>query len=113
MTTPTSRSIISPVVAVAFAVVAITGVLMLMHIRSRALNGVHEMAGLAMAVAGVVHLVLNWRAFVALFRHRRAIVACAVTAALSVGLYVAGLMAPERPHGPRGPQAGASALRMR
>lgn len=118
MTTPTIRSIISPVTAVSFAVVAVTGVLMLSHIRSRAINGVHEMGGLVMATAGIVHLALNWRAFLALFRHRRAIVACAVTTALAAALFVAGLMAPERPRGPRSPgpgarQAGGASLRIR
>ncbi len=96
------RSIISPVVAVTFAVVGTTGIMMLAHIRSGALNTLHEWTGFAMVAAGLVHLALNWRVLVSLFRYRRALVACGLAAALSVALFVTGSMQKDRrrPGGP-------------
>ncbi len=93
------RSIISPVVAVTFAVVGVTGVMMLAHIRNGALNKLHEGTGFTMLVAGLIHLVINWRVFVSLFRYKRALVACGLAAALSVSLFVAGSMQKGRRQG--------------
>ncbi len=90
LTPAVARSIISPVVAVMFAVVAITGLLMLGPAHGGALRGLHEVAGIAMAIAGLAHLVVNWKPFLALFRHKRAIVGCALAAGLAVVLFFAG-----------------------
>ncbi len=112
---PTLRSIISPITAVTFTAVATTGLLMLGDVGGHRLNPLHEMAGIAFAATGGVHLVLNWRAFTGLFRHRRAIVACGVATALSIALLALGLMFPEPPSGQR-PDHGhgaESGLRMR
>ncbi len=90
-----ARSIVSPVVAVVFGAVASSGILMLLHVRSGALKELHEGAGIALAVAGLIHLTLNWRALTGLFRYRRAFVACALAAVLSLALFVTGAAEPK------------------
>ncbi|MEN6532394.1 MAG: DUF4405 domain-containing protein [Bryobacteraceae bacterium] len=98
------RSIISPVVAVTFVAVGATGIMMLAHIRSGALKGLHEWAGLVMAIAALIHLIVNWRAFTSLFRHKKAIVAFALATALSVALFAAGAARKDQGRGrPGGP----------
>ncbi len=95
--------------AVTFIAVAVSGILMLAHIRNGGLHGLHQWAGVAMAVAGLVHLAVNWRAFLALFRYRRAIIAGGLATILSVALFAAG--SGERQHGrrpgPPCPEAGS------
>jgi len=83
------RPWVSPVVAISFVAVAGTGVLMLAHAGDRGLRGLHETAGLAFAAAGVLHLVINWRAFLAYFRRPAALVALVVTTALCLALALA------------------------
>lgn len=83
------RPWVSPVVAIAFLAVAGTGVLMLAHAGDRGLRGLHEMAGLLFAAAGVLHLAINWRAFLACFRRPAALVALIVTTALCAALALA------------------------
>ncbi len=85
----TLRSIVSPIVAVTFTAVGATGILMLAHVRSFALHAVHEWAGVAMAVASVLHLIINWKAFLSLFRHKRAVIACGLAIISAVGLAAA------------------------
>lgn len=96
------RTWVSPLVAVSFAAVAISGVLMLFHVRATALHAVHEWMGVVLAIAGAVHLAINWRAFVGCFRQRAAVVAAVVALLLCLALMLAGLAAgPD--HEGRGP----------
>ena len=78
------RTWVTPLTAVSFAAVAITGILMWLHVRVPAIRELHELLGLVFAVAGVVHLTANWRAFIAYFRRPWATASCAASCAASV-----------------------------
>lgn len=62
------RSWISPVVALSFVAVATTGIMMFFRVRGFTINSLHEWAGIAFAVAGLIHLIINWKAFLSCFR---------------------------------------------
>ena len=79
----------SPVTAIAFTAVAITGVMMLCGVH-RYVKPLHEWMGLAMAIAGCIHLVLNWRALLSYFDRRSAQVAAGLTVLLCLLLLIAG-----------------------
>ncbi len=108
-----ARSILSPVLAVTFTVAAASGMLMMAHLGGHAIQEFHETAGIALAVTAVAHLAINIKAFLALFRHRRAIAGCVAAAALAVALFAAG--ANERDHHGRHAEAleTGSGFRMR
>ena len=85
------RSWVSPITALAFVVVAGTGLLMLLHVRLPGIKGLHEWMGVAFAVAGLLHVVLNWRPLLACLRRRSA----AVALGAALVLCVAALLVPE------------------
>lgn len=94
------RSWVSPITALSFVVIAVTGLLMLLHVRLPGIKGLHEWMGVAFTVAGLLHLVLNWRPFLACLRRRSAVVAVAV----GLALCMAALLVPtdhDRPGGER------------
>lgn len=62
----TLRSFVSPAVAFLFAVVSATGFLMLFDIDQ--VEDLHKWMGLAFAIAGMLHLAVNWQALVVYFR---------------------------------------------
>lgn len=66
ITKATLRSFVSPAVAFLFAVVSVTGFLMLFDIDH--VEDLHKWMGLAFAIAGVLHLAVNWQALVVYFR---------------------------------------------
>jgi hypothetical protein len=80
----THRSWVSPLTAVAFCAVALTGVMMLFHVRNPYLKSLHEWMGLVMVLVGLVHLVINWKALASLFRRRAAYYALAAGVLLCV-----------------------------
>ena len=65
-----SRRMTSVVTGLTFLLVAITGLLLFFHIKSRAIIDLHEWVGIGFLVAAAFHLVLNWKAFVSYLRHR-------------------------------------------
>jgi Na+/melibiose symporter-like transporter len=69
ITKNTLRLCVSPVVAFTFAVVSITGILMMFDINH--VEDLHQWMGLAFALAGAMHLAVHWRALVANFHSRR------------------------------------------
>jgi len=71
------RSWVTPLAAVSFAVVAVTGLLMLFHVRIPAIQGAHEWMGVVFALAGLLHLILNWRPLLACVKCRSAVAALA------------------------------------
>jgi hypothetical protein len=103
-----NRSWISPFTAVSFAVVAVTGVLLLVHIKGPAIKNLHQWVGLAFAVAGIVHLLINWRALAAYFRQRAAIAGVIAGIVVSLASLLAGGGGPPHHDGrpPRGQQNG-------
>ncbi len=86
-----TRSVLSPVVAVMFVATVATGLLLLVHVRSGGVHLLHETAGIVFASAGFIHLVVNWKPFVALFRRRRAVIGCALAAGFIIAMFFAGM----------------------
>jgi hypothetical protein len=66
------RSWVSPAVAFTFAVVSVTGLLMLFDIGDA--DDLHAWIGPAFVIAGAMHLAINWRALVVYFRGRKTVV---------------------------------------
>jgi hypothetical protein len=54
------RKYITSLLVLIFTVVAVTGVFMLLHVRSRPLAHLHEWMGLFFVVLGIIHAALNW-----------------------------------------------------
>ena len=85
------RTWISPFVALSFFVVSMTGILMLTHARSGLINSLHEWMGVLLIIFGVIHLAINWKAFVACFRNRHCLVAVVAVAAVILLLCFGGI----------------------
>ncbi|AOZ70412.1 hypothetical protein LPB142_14635 [Rhodobacter xanthinilyticus] len=79
------RAWATPLVIGAFAIMALTGVLMFFHLDTATMKTVHEWAGLVMVAGALAHLLLNWRAFTTYFRRPLA------NAIMAAGVIVAGL----------------------
>ena len=77
------RTWISPFVAVSFFILSITGILMLLHVKSSGIATLHEWIGLFFVVAGAFHIVLNWSALLSCFRKKKSAVAAIVVLAIS------------------------------
>jgi hypothetical protein len=86
----TVRQWLSPLVAVLFTAIAVTGILMWLHVRVPGIKGLHEFGGLAFALVGLVHLASNWRALVAYFRKTQAWIALGAGAIACAVLLVGG-----------------------
>ena len=89
---PNPRHWLSPLTMVLFVAIALTGVLMWLHLRVPGVKLLHEIAGLLFIAVGIAHLVLNWRVLCAYFRRRTAwvtlsagILVCAVLAVMDLG----------------------------
>ncbi len=67
---PTQKSWISPFLFVTYIATSITGILMLFHIKFPGLYPIHEWGGLAFLVAGILHVIVNWKLFVSYFNKR-------------------------------------------
>ena len=72
------RSWVSPLTAISFIVVAVTGILMVFHVRLPGIHGAHQWMGVVFALAGLLHLALNWRSLLACCRSKAAAVALAL-----------------------------------
>lgn len=80
------KSWVSPLTGFSFAIVSVTGMLMLFEVRLPGMKGIHEWVGLLFVIAGAIHLAFNWRAFVAYLRQRKALVVLALVLLFSVGM---------------------------
>lgn len=85
------RQWLSPLVAVLFAAIAVTGVLMWLEARLPGVKQLHEVGGLVFVAVGIVHVVSNWNALTAYFRKPRAWVTLGAGVLACVALLVAGL----------------------
>jgi hypothetical protein len=85
-----SRTWISPFVAVAFAVIAVTGVMLFFHIKSGPIMALHECFGWLFVVAGGVHLLLNLRPLLAYLKQPAALVSLGVGLMLVAFLWFGG-----------------------
>ena len=95
------KTFLSPFVAVAFAVISITGIMLFFHWRSGPVMALHEWFGWLFVVAGTVHTALNLRPLLAYLRRPVAWISLGTAAAL-VGLLALGGAQHERGHHGRG-----------
>jgi hypothetical protein len=80
------RPYVSAAVCSTFLVIAVSGILLLFVEMDR-VEELHGWVGVAFAVAGVIHIVINWRALVSHLRGRRVLVwAAALIAVLATML---------------------------
>jgi hypothetical protein len=85
-----NRTWISPLTSVTFLVVGVTGILLAFHVKSGGIKALHEWIGYAFALAGIIHLAVNWRTFLVHFRQRSAVVALVAAVILSLAVLYAG-----------------------
>lgn len=85
-----SRALISPFTSITFISVAITGLLLTFHIKNGGIKTLHEWIGYAFVAAGLMHLIINWKAFASYLVKRRAITAIAAGVVASFVLFYAG-----------------------
>lgn len=90
------KSSLSPFMAVTFAAVAFTGILMLFHLRIPGVHSFHEWAGLIFTIAAAIHLSINWRVFTAYFKNSKAAIGVAIAILI---LALIALAAPQGNHG--------------
>lgn len=83
---------ISPFMACSFLIIAVSGILMFFHVKTGALIILHEWIGLFFIVAAVLHIVLNWRAFLSYLMDRKAAVSIIAALTLSFLLMVTGIL---------------------
>ncbi len=95
------RSWVSPITAVSFLAVGVSGLMMLFDVGGF-VRHMHETVGVLFCIVGVIHVVLNWRVLLNYFRSRRALVLATVVLVLCSLLLVAGPDQDER--GPDAPQ---------
>ncbi len=84
------KTFLSPFVAVVFAVIAATGVLLFFHVKNGPIMSLHEWFGWIFVVAGTVHTALNIRPLLAYLRRPAAQTAVGVAMVLAVLLSFAG-----------------------
>jgi len=113
-TTFSSKTWVSPFVAVAFAVIAVTGMMLFFHIKSGPIMALHEWFGWLFVIAGTVHLVLNIRPLIAYLRRPVALVSLAVGLVLVALLWIGGAQHEEehqrRGYGPHEAPSSSSAM---
>lgn len=73
-----SQSIITPITAALFIIVAFTGILLLFHAGGGTTKEIHELLSVAFVIGAILHLALNWRIF-----------ACYLKKPVTIGLGVA------------------------
>ena len=65
MTSKNIRTGLNPLMMITFIIVGLTGILMLLHLDLRGIKHVHEWMSVVFLILCIVHLFLNWRAFLA------------------------------------------------
>lgn len=96
MSKSSARSRLNPFLALTFAIVAVTGVLLFFHVRAGALKAVHEWVSVAFVAASAVHVALNWRPLIGCLRCRPTLIATVAVAALTLVLLVCAPSGPPR-----------------
>jgi hypothetical protein len=81
------RSIITPITTASFVIVALTGVLMLVDVKSATIKEFHEMVSIVFVVAAAAHLVVNWGSFACYLRKPLTILLGVVVVALVALLF--------------------------
>ena len=104
MTNPSSlKPSLSPFVAIAFVVIAATGMLLLCDVKNGPIMALHEGFGCVFAIAGAIHLLLNWRPLLSYVQLRRGLLSLGLALALAIGFGLVGLTHRGGPHDRRPP----------
>lgn len=64
---------LSPLVAVLYSAVAMSGILMLFHLRGPGIRTLHEWGGILFLFVATIHLVFNWQIFISYMRRKSAV----------------------------------------
>ncbi len=97
----TDRSFLSPAVAFTFIPVALTGILLLFHIRFPGIKDIHDWMGLAFVIFCAFHIVVNWKPFTGYLKKTGTRHALVVAVALTVVCGIIGINDGDRGHSPR------------
>ena len=87
---------VSPFVALSFLIISVTGILMLLHVKSHAVSVLHEWMGLIFVIAGALHLILNWKAFLSCFLEKKSSFAVILVLVLASLLLFGGMFGEQR-----------------
>lgn len=93
-----NRTWLSPFVTVAFAVIAVTGVMLFFHIKNGPIMALHEWFGWLFVIAGSVHLLLNLRPLLAYLKQPAALISLGVGLALVAFLWFGGAQHEQEHH---------------
>jgi|GEM_PF-1316930 hypothetical protein len=100
------RNYITPLSLVAFAAVAVTGLMMWLGIRNHQLGELHEKFGILFAVVAVLHLIRNGKGFSFMIGQTRSLILVGVLGVVAMLLVGSALLSPGGERGPGGPQGG-------
>ena len=89
--TPSSRPWLSPLTGLSFLVIAVTGILMFLHVRLPGMTLLHELGGVLFVIVAVLHLRVNWRPLLAYCSQRRGRMALCLGTAIMALFLVLGL----------------------
>jgi len=64
------KSWLSPFLLITYLSTSITGLLMLFHIKAPGLYPIHNWGGIIFIVAGILHLIINWKMFLSYFNKK-------------------------------------------
>ncbi len=91
---------ISPFVATTYAAVAVSGILMLFHIKFPGVLRIHQWGGFIFIIGGTIHMLLNWRILCSYFKNTKAVYG------VLAGILTVVLLASLTPHGKYGGRHG-------
>jgi hypothetical protein len=103
------KPVISPFLFTVFAAVAVTGVLLFVDVKNGPITVIHEWLGIVFVIAGLLHIILNFRQFLSYFKLTRAWIGVVLGLALIGFFAFAGFGHHGGPHGRPGadaPQSG-------
>ena len=85
------RTWVHTFVAFSFLVLSVTGILMLLHIKSSALVNLHQWIGVVFVAGAILHLSLNWSTLLSFLKHKQSVVAIVTVAIISLVLLFSGM----------------------
>jgi len=81
-----SKSWISPLTAILFTVVAITGIFMFFHAGPGSFKFLHRWVSWGLVAVGLLHIIVNWRILVSYLKTRTALVSIAIGIVLCIAV---------------------------
>lgn len=79
-----------------FVIIAVTGILMFFKVKSSAMEAAHEWLGIVFVIAGLFHIVVNWKAFANYFKKTTPV--ALITISLAAGVVLYALNSTGKPH---------------